>query len=288
MTRGMTEVNFPQYIHREARDFFYLTERPLLPGAAIPPVVPPADGDEGAWRVKGLPQHGFPYAMATTTLRPDAEHPLTKVRILRIDPRTIRPAGTAGTREDTPTVASFFASDRGTVSLWWKDGIFLIGAAGDAGRGAHRVASGVPFAAATGARMRVAVGVDDLDGMLQWIEIPAGADAGRSFLGAVDALLARLGCSQRFVIEESAMALLGGSLDLSGTPMSAPAIASARFVRGSTPSAERYFEATPIVGPSVWQPLQSRRIRYFPKPPRPSASSSSAAATPSAAPSTSP
>ena len=33
MTRSMVEVNFPQYIHREARDFFYLTLRPLVPGA---------------------------------------------------------------------------------------------------------------------------------------------------------------------------------------------------------------------------------------------------------------
>ncbi len=32
MIRGMVEQNFPQYIHLDGRDFFYLTRRPLLPG----------------------------------------------------------------------------------------------------------------------------------------------------------------------------------------------------------------------------------------------------------------
>ncbi|HEY6462437.1 MAG TPA: hypothetical protein VIY73_19850, partial [Polyangiaceae bacterium] len=35
MIRGMGHMLFPRYIHREARDFFYLTARPILPGAPI-------------------------------------------------------------------------------------------------------------------------------------------------------------------------------------------------------------------------------------------------------------
>ena len=69
MIRGMVEQNFPQYIHLDGRDFFYLTRRPLLPGPDLAPTLAPADPGEGTWRVKGLPQHGFPYALAITTAK---------------------------------------------------------------------------------------------------------------------------------------------------------------------------------------------------------------------------
>ncbi len=36
MIKGMRHMNFPQYIQRDGRDFFYLTQRPVLPGAELP------------------------------------------------------------------------------------------------------------------------------------------------------------------------------------------------------------------------------------------------------------
>ncbi len=41
MIRGMGEQNFPQYIHLDGRDFFYLTRRPLLPGRDLTPLATP-------------------------------------------------------------------------------------------------------------------------------------------------------------------------------------------------------------------------------------------------------
>ncbi|HXN33914.1 MAG TPA: hypothetical protein VN894_18720, partial [Polyangiaceae bacterium] len=79
MIRGMGHMLFPRYIQREARDFFYLTARPLLPGAPLD-VGPPAEPDEGVWRTKGLPQHGFPYALATTWVHAGG----SKLRVLRV------------------------------------------------------------------------------------------------------------------------------------------------------------------------------------------------------------
>jgi len=35
MVRGMGSTLFPRYVQRQARDFFYLTSRPLLPGSRI-------------------------------------------------------------------------------------------------------------------------------------------------------------------------------------------------------------------------------------------------------------
>src|SRR5262249_7358199 len=90
MVKGMPHMNFPRYIGRYRRDFFYLTLRAPLPVNPIRTRVTPPEPNEGVWRVKGLPQHGFPYAMATTVIRPDAKQPNVHARVLKIDPRTVR------------------------------------------------------------------------------------------------------------------------------------------------------------------------------------------------------
>ncbi len=292
MTRGMMEVNFPQYIHREARDFFYLTRRALLPGRDVAAVVNTQDSalaGEGTWRVKGLPQHGFPYAIATTVLRPSSAHPAVRVRILRVDPKAIRPAGSAGTAEDTPTVVSLFAGARGPAqqTLAWQDEVFVIGSG--IGPRATKVASGAPLGVANPSQVDTVAGVEDLDGMLDWVELdPGGAPPDRVLLDAVDRLLAKLGCSSRIALDGAGKALLGGSVDMLGQPLAPPPPPFVRFVRGATPAARLYFQSTPVVSPSVWQPLQSKRVRYFPKPQKPSPAASGSASTPPPAPSSSP
>jgi hypothetical protein len=275
MTRGMMEVNFPQYIHREARDFFYLTRRALLPGPDLAPLATPAEPGEGVWRVKGLPQHGFPYAMATTALRPDPAEPAAKVQVLRLDPKALRPAASAGTTEQTPTVVSLFSSGRAPLALFWQDELFLIAASG--GERATKIAAGVPVTLARPAMVRVVVGVEDLDGMLDWVEVDAKTETSPGLLAAIDRLLGQLGCSHRLALEGEGRALVGASTDLEGVAAVSPPLPFVRFVRGAMPAAHLSFESTPIVGPSVWQPLQSKRVRYFPKPSRPAASASGAA-----------
>lgn len=92
MVKSMGHMLFPRYIHRDARDFFYLTARTVLPGApiAVGESVSPVDGEGGNWRVKGLPQHGYPYAVAITSVRLGADALDKRVRVLRVDPRTVR------------------------------------------------------------------------------------------------------------------------------------------------------------------------------------------------------
>ena len=274
MTRGMMEVNFPQYIHREARDFFYLTRRALLPGRDLRPAVTPSEPGEGVWRVKGLPQHGFPYALATTELRPGTNAAATKVRVLRLDPKAVRPAASAGTTETTPTVVSLFASERGPVGLWWQERVFLIGPPPSGS--STKIAAGVPPGSGRQGEVQVMAGVEDLDGMLDWVEMGTEGDVDAATVESVDQLLARMGCSRRVALQGVATSLLGGGTTLAGTVSEPPAIPFVRFVRGSTPAAEPYFESTPIVGPSIWQPLQMKRVRYFPKPSSPVSSASAA------------
>jgi hypothetical protein len=275
MTRGMMEVNFPQYIHREARDFFYLTRRALLPGRDLTPLVTPAEPGEGAWHVKGLPQHGFPYALAITSLRPDPQEPTVRAHVLRLDPKALRPAASAGTTEQTPTVVSLFSGEHAPLTLWWQDEVFLMGSAPP--DRATRIAAGVPLGVARPTSVHVVVGVEDLDGMLDWIEVDPQREMTPALLQSLDHLLAGLGCSHRLAIEGDGRALVGASSDLEGTAVTSPPLPFVRFVRGTTPAAHPYFETTPIVGPSVWQPLQSKRVRYFPKPSPPSPSGSASA-----------
>ncbi len=90
---SMVPMRFPRYIHRDARDFFYLTLRPVLPG-------PDVAGPSGAIRFStgGLPHAGWPYAFA----RADAavggvEAKVTRIDLARLGTRRVAPGGTLPT-----------------------------------------------------------------------------------------------------------------------------------------------------------------------------------------------
>ncbi len=286
MIKGMQHMNFPKYIQRDGRDFFYLTQPPVLPGAELPVAAaagqaPPREAGEGEWRVKGLPQHGFPYAVAITALHPDAEYPEIKVRALRIDPRTVVPAGSRGTTADTPTIVTFVAPRTAGVGnverrAWFANGVFLVGT-NEPGADATTLGDGVTVASPTSGTARAAVGVQDEDGMLDWVELAPDVPASAAAAKAMDALLARAGCSSRMLVTGDSHALLGGTLDLTGQPIEAAIGATAgRLVRDAAPGAELAFD-TPVVPPAIWQPLQAQRVRYFRKPGKKAAPASSGA-----------
>lgn len=281
MIKGMMHMNFPQYIQRDARDFFYLTLRNVLPGAEITSATPPSQPGEGVWRVKGLPQHGFPYASATTWVRFDSAHPERKARVLRLDPRTVRPAGADAA--SNPTIVTLYGKRprKSEPGLSHTKGFFALG---ETPTDAAQLVAGVPLKTVVPQQVATVMGVQDEDGMLVWAELAADVPRDKSTVDALDALLVRLGCSLRFAVPEG-RALLGGAQDLGGEPAAAPTEGlAARLVRAESPSARKVFD-TPIVSPNVWQPLQSQRVRYFKKPSKPAPSSDGApGTTPSAAP----
>jgi hypothetical protein len=261
MIRGMPLMNFPRYIHRDSRDFFYLTLRHVLPGADIVG----ANDTEGHWQTHGLPQHGFPFALATTALRPEPQRDL-RVELLKIDPRVVGPQGGAGVDPSAPTVAVFSGIARtksGHPTLWLAKGAFSIG--GEPPEGAAELFSGLT--AAEVAQMpgaNAAVGIADEDGMLIYAQSPAAPDAAQ----VLDKLLAQLGCGARMMLAHPLSPALGGTTTLAGSPAPLPASESAtvRLVRRQAPGAKSIFQDTPVVPPEVWQPLQMRRVRYFKKP----------------------
>ncbi|MBW2457214.1 MAG: hypothetical protein JRI68_22060, partial [Deltaproteobacteria bacterium] len=149
LIRGMGLMYFPRYIGREGRDFFYLTLRYVLPGNPLAPLdtAQSTEGD-GAWQVKGLPQHGFPYVLALT----QAALPSGKrARVLKMDPRMVSAvssadAGASGDGALVAVISPTAAAGAGTTSLWWSRHAFLV-AEKPAAAGSVRIATGVAASA---------------------------------------------------------------------------------------------------------------------------------------------
>ena len=263
MIRYMGLMNFPRYVNRESRDFFYLTLRHLLPEKDLPAPLA-AQGDvEGKWKVTGLPQHGWPYALATTWLRPDPKRPETKVRLLKIDPRMVH---VADSEQENAKILVTLRAPSGRAesgsSLWHHERRFSMSASSP-GKGARRLVDGVGIDHARASKAVAAVGVSS-SGMLVYAEVTTALRPGSDHQ-LLDRLLDEMGCGQRLLLDEPLEAALGGDRDLSGHPVprDRPAV---RLVRAPPPGARWIFPDTPIVPSSVWYPLQSRRVRYFKKP----------------------
>ncbi len=254
MIRGMGHMNFPRYIQREGRDFFYLTARATLPGADISIPSVNRDPGEGTWRVKGLPQHGFPYAIATTTLRPDAARADLRVRVLRVDPRTLKFAKVG----DANAVLSIDGApkDRGPA-LWLARGEFAIG--DKQPPGGEPILRGATTSQLVPAR--AVLGLDDDEGMLTWVELPPGHSESIANTEAMVKLLDRMGCKEKLIVPIETRALLGANLDLSGEPAAAPKRIAVTLARGLAPGAHLMFEDNALVPYNTWHPLQAAKTR---------------------------
>ena len=123
---------------------------------------------------EGAPSARVPVRIACSALRPDAHHPEVKVRVLRIDLRAVVPAGSPGTNADTPTIVTFVAprtagAAKAERRAWFANGVFLVGT-NEPAADATTLGDGVSLASPAAATARAAVGVQDEDGMLDWIE----------------------------------------------------------------------------------------------------------------------
>jgi len=258
LIKGMGLMNFPRYIKREARDYFYLTLRHILPGDNLPIVVdsPPLEG-EGAWRVKDLPQHGFPYSMATSKVRPDAS---ATFRVVAFDPRTMVVAKTDA--DDHTTFAVDPAETTGALSLWYAGHAFTIADAAPQ-KGASRLVQG----AATLAEGAGLLCVHDESLMLYYAEVEGAEDGKLAKLAPMKQYFEKsLGCNATLALAAPLSLVLGDNTSVAGAPMHLPqGKAVVRMVRGEAPGGRRFFEDTPIVGKDVWYGLQQHRVRYFKK-----------------------
>lgn len=252
MVRGMGLMNFPRYIQRESRDYMYLSLRPVLPGADLSPAISPAEASEGKWRTTGLAQHGFPFALATTTLRPDAAHPDLRLRLLKIDPGAIKPGMSKEEKQEGEAVLllqNASAPRGGELALWWKPGAFVV---------SKQAVAGATALLGEGDSGEAALGIDG-DGMLLYAEVESGSTDAKS----LDRILKDWGCTQRMGLAKKLAPLQGGATTLTGASAKRVGEREVWLLRNKVSGGQRLFADTPIVPMSEWSPLQLKRIRYF-------------------------
>ena len=263
LTRGMQLMHFPRYIRRGARDYFYLTLKPTLPGRELSGRGASEPG-EGAWAAAEAPPARFPQSIATTTLRPDAARPESKVHVVKFDPGTLRLASPA--EAPAPSVVEFaqnaapHAGAAGVPRLWLDEGRAAIGVT------APR-AGATPLWAGEAAPREVRAGacVDD-EGMVLYAEVATAADPLRD-RALLDLTFDAAQCEARLYLTTPLALALAGERDLSGHPARLRS-GGIRLVRSTAPHARHVFTDTKVLTPAEWVPLQ-RQTRYFPKPEQP-------------------
>jgi hypothetical protein len=254
--RFMALMNFPRYINVESRDFFYLTLRAILPGEPLTPRLKPPEAGEGTWRVDGLPQHGWPYAVATTNLRTDPNDPEFRVGLIKLDAKLVR-VGQPGEVNPRVVVELRGQSEAGPgqVTLYHADKIGFHIAYQPRFKNALRITSGFPADSPSAKDTPAAMGID-ASGALIYARVAGGqhANGDGDRLGQ---LLVELGCQTILYLPRPLATLFGNA----GEASNAPGL-GVQLVRTEGPGARRLFPDTPIVKPTKWAPLQQKRVRY--------------------------
>jgi hypothetical protein len=180
--------------------------------------------------------------------------------LVKLDPRTVRAAeGDAG--GDVVVSWSHADVEPGRATLWMGQQAVSVSEQGVAD-GAPLV-SGLARESPAASNALAAVGVQDADGMLVYAEVQQGRRQGQDG-PMLDALLEKLGCSSRLLLERPLLPAFGQQ-PLPVDPKGQSFGRVVRLVRVPAPGAKRIFADTPIVDPSEWSPLQAKRIRYFRK-----------------------
>lgn len=98
LIRKMPLMGFPRYLNLNTRDFFYLTQRALLPGTNLTPLNA-AFGEDGKWQVVDSGVQAWPPAATVTSLhlpgaKPSAPGGATPpaYTVTRLDPKQVRSA----------------------------------------------------------------------------------------------------------------------------------------------------------------------------------------------------
>ena len=282
LIRKMPLMGFPRYLNLNTRDFFYLTQRALLPGNDLAPF-DPSFAEDGKWQVVNTGVTTWPPAATVTTLHVP-------------DPKVMPGTGVAPTAPAAAfTVTRLDAKQLRVVSTPGAAHLGLI---------ATRPGAPLPFsfaaigkvAATTPSPTPTAAGCIDADGMLVLFEPPNGVVPDATTL---QNLFFRLRCVTALA-ETGGVRLTKpqpGVVSPDGTPADAAASPSMLWLAHvPLTGAKRIFEDTPVLHPKQWAILQRKPVPFgqgaTQAPPAPHVSSPHATtpvphpATPSAEPPT--
>ena len=242
---------FPRYSDRDARDFFYLTLRPVLPGPDL------AEG-QGAFDPEGLPHAGWPHAFARASVGSDD----ARTWMVRIDPRRAVPAPLRRPDHTRPlahlTQAASLARVDGGLAIYgrrhavgWEIGI------GAPEEGDTVIVSGPALSSMPEAE--AALGLDR-DGFLVYAERagdPIGLGARLALAGVEQAVALPVEARLAFSVDGADAAVDGFSERRveAGTALT--------FFAEERPAAEVIFGDNEPQPYRVWGYLQDQRVRYF-------------------------
>jgi hypothetical protein len=263
--KTMTPLRFPRYIDRDPRDFFFITQKPVLPGPEL------ALGSSAVkFSTAGLPHAGWPNAFARARLGA-AGTEQNGAWLVRIDLARAVPQPVAGEALTRPLAYLAYppVEPRGIVELPGELALYMRHFGG-----LRRFEIGVPPANAT-----VLLRGRTLDDPLA----PAGnvlAIDGEGFLlyGQADPgqeqwlaqQLAAAGVTQAMILPlGSALALVTqtGQASVTGQGLAQPIAAEAglALMAETRPAADVMFPEVEPKPYRFWGWLQGQRVRYFPK-----------------------
>lgn len=231
LVRRMPLMNFPRYVQTTPRDFFYLTERTLLPGA---PATPSSVAD---WKAVAVPRNEYPHAAMATTLESSTQK---EIGVLRLDPKQLTPGegeALVGFGVATKKSASSVNAEEELPRLFWTNASFVL--------------STTPPPASTellttSREGRLALCLDE-DGFLTVFG---------PFTQKLSSLEFETSCGTVYWVAEPDALALGESTQ-----------GSAQTLRRRPPQrAEALFPETPIVAPQVWAIPQSKRAPLVTEP----------------------
>ena len=272
MIRYMNLMHFPRYIRTESRDFFYLTERRLLPLEPIKSKFETPEPTEGIWQTKGLPQQAWPPAIATSWFRPTRAFPSARVTLVAFDANLIRLESKCDS--SMPLVFGIERTPQGNKapSLWYLGGAMRVQTDNPSGD-AKRVLSGLAEPIHTDTPVAA---IGQIEGGV-WVYAEISGRAERHGNAALlDETMKSIGGEVRLYF--------GQPIDMKVGAAAAHMANGICFVRQPGPSGIRIFEETPITNPKIWVPPQDRRVRYKKQPKAAPQPSSSAQVAPEQAP----
>lgn len=236
----------PRYIYPDPRDYFYLTLKPGLVGALLPPGAPAFDS-------RDLPHAGWPPAFA--------RHLGERVRMLRIDPARAQPYAS-----EAEPARVLLAELRGTPDEPALEDAVLYATRGRLGR---TLGLGVPPPTAevlvrgpllgADSTAPAALGIDG-DGILLYAETYDATP------GVLFAAMAAVGVKTAIALPADArigLAFSEGVLALDGQSRLPPGPALLRFMANPAPAAEVLFPDNTPMPYARWAHLQDQRVRYF-------------------------
>lgn len=236
MFRAMQLMNFPRYIQRETRDFFYLSRRVLLPRGK----------GERKWAVPAVAGRVYPPAVAVRSVSPLSE-PGMLVQMLELAPEFLQPTSAPGSADLVVAALDMPQSPTGEA-LFWNEGRLVFAVSAPSAK-AVALMSTVNSANATAMAC-----VRPETGSLVYAEIASSRDVSRQ-REALKRLLEEEGCDLASVRQVSNGAFELEGKDLNGHPVEGGSPRTSLVYRRPKRTFE-LFARTPIVGPSHWRPLQ--------------------------------